>query len=159
MEGDSLSDILNKKAEEIGRDNLISVARTIVLQTLDTLWVEHLESMEYLRGSVNLRAYGQRDPLVEYRKEGTHLYKEMELALAARVFEMIEKLTKEGTASATSLAATQAITPVITLNAGPGVDAKEINRNDPCPCGSGKKWKNCGLKNTPEHQQKMLTKK
>jgi preprotein translocase subunit SecA len=42
------------------------------------LWVEHLESMEYLRGSVNLRAYGQRDPLVEYRKEGTRIYKEME---------------------------------------------------------------------------------
>jgi preprotein translocase subunit SecA len=71
------------------------------------LWVEHLESMEYLRGSVNLRAYGQRDPLVEYRKEGTRIYKDMEMALAP-VFELIEKLTKDAAQGATSLAATPA---------------------------------------------------
>ena len=161
-------ELLRKKEEEIGRDNLLVVARAIVLQTLDMLWVEHLESMEYLRGSVNLRAYGQRDPLVEYRKEGTHLYKEMELSLASRVFELIEKLTKEGTANATSLAATpaQTQTPVINLaginygNAAARMQSNgEIGRNDPCPCGSGKKWKRCGALNTPEHQKLMAQKK
>jgi preprotein translocase subunit SecA len=73
--------LLKKKEEELGRDGLIGAARNDRAPDLDMLWVEHLESMEYLRGSVNLRAYGQRDPLVEYRKEGTHLYKEMELLM------------------------------------------------------------------------------
>jgi preprotein translocase subunit SecA len=173
--------MLEKKEEEIGRDNLLTVARTIVLQTLDMLWVEHLESMEYLRGSVNLRAYGQRDPLVEYRKEGTRLYKDMEEAFAARVFELIGNLTPEGTSGANSLAANPTNVPaamprVIPINI-PGMNqqphvhthshnhdghahstGQTINRNDPCPCGSGKKWKNCGLKNTEEHQQLMAAK-
>jgi preprotein translocase subunit SecA len=107
--------IKQKKEEELGRDGLLGAARQIVLQTLDMLWVEHLESMEYLRGSVNLRAYGQRDPLVEYRKEGTRMYKEMEMMLAGQVFELIEKLTKDAAQGAVSLAATPARRPVINL--------------------------------------------
>jgi len=150
--------ILEKKQAEIGREALLTIARTIVLQTLDMLWVEHLESMEYLRGSVNLRAYGQRDPLVEYRKEGTYMYKEMEALLIARVFEQIDRLTKEGTAGVTSSAAVH-IQPVMPLPVMPAQGSAtpaitdEVHRNDPCPCGSGKKWKNCGLKNTEEHQR------
>ncbi len=149
--------LLAKKEEEFGRDALLGSARNIVLQTLDMLWVEHLESMEYLRGSVNLRAYGQRDPLTEYRKEGTRLYKDMEMVLAAQVFELIGKLSKDAAQGALSLAATPAVKPVINL-AQMGAE-QEISRNDPCPCGSGKKWKNCGLLNTPEHQQLMAAKK
>jgi preprotein translocase subunit SecA len=148
--------LLVKKEEEFGREALLGAARNIILQTLDMLWVEHLESMEYLRGSVNLRAYGQRDPLVEYRKEGTRIYKEMEIMLANQVFELIEKLSKDAAQNAVSLAApTQA--PVINL--AQVAQEGEIGRNDPCPCDSGKKYKNCGLKNTPEHQQLMTAKK
>jgi preprotein translocase subunit SecA len=134
--------ILGKKQEELGRDALLTIARTVILQTLDMLWVDHLEAMEYLRGSVNLRAYGQRDPLVEYRKEGTHIYKEMEAMLTERVFDQLGRLTKEAA-------------PVINITMPPQGSAPvgEIHRNDPCPCGSGKKWKNCGLKNTEEHQR------
>lgn len=149
--------LIKKKEEEFGRDALLGAARNIVLQTLDMLWVEHLESMEYLRGSVNLRAYGQRDPLTEYKKEGTHLYKDMEMNLAGQVFELIDKLTKDAAQGSISLAATPAPAPVINL-AALGAQ-QEIGRNDPCPCGSGKKWKNCGLKNTPEHQKLMAAKK
>ncbi|HYF12896.1 MAG TPA: preprotein translocase subunit SecA [Candidatus Paceibacterota bacterium] len=145
--------LLAKKEAELGREGLLAAARTLVLQTLDQLWVEHLESMEYLRGSVNLRAYGQRDPLVEYRKEGTRLYREFEMAAANQVFELVEKLN-EGTAKgAVSLAAAPTPTLVIPRELSQG--EKEIGRNDSCPCGSGKKWKNCGLKNTPEHQKLM----
>jgi preprotein translocase subunit SecA len=162
-ENQEVKDLLTKKEEQLGRDALLMLSRNIVLQTLDMLWVEHLESMEYLRGSVNLRAYGQRDPLVEYRKEGTRTYKEMEIMLAERVFQLIEGLTTEQAQGATSLAVTPAPTPVITLNVNNSSNAqnaalKEIERNDPCPCGSGKKWKNCGLKNTEEHQRLMAAK-
>ncbi|MBC7836219.1 preprotein translocase subunit SecA [Acetobacteraceae bacterium] len=145
--------VIARKEEELGRDLLLTAARRIVLQTLDMLWVEHLESMEYLRGSVNLRAYGQRDPLVEYRKEGTRIYKEMEIMLAERVFELIEGLNKEKIESATAAPAPRIII------APTSSQGEVIGRNDPCPCGSGKKWKNCGLKNTEEHQQLMAQKK
>jgi preprotein translocase subunit SecA len=144
--------VLNEKSEMLGREHFLGHARVIVLQTMDMLWVEHLESMEYLRGSVNLRAYGQRDPLVEYRKEGARLYRELEVALTAQVFELIEKLeAHEAENSPTNP------TPVIQVNASAPVG--DIGRNDPCPCGSGKKWKNCGLKNTQEHQSLMAGQK
>lgn len=151
-------ELLVKKEAELGKETLLGVARNLVLRTLDLLWVEHLESMEYLRGSVNLRAYGQRDPLVEYRKEGTKLYKDMEMTLTGQVFEMVEKLTKEGLAQGNAApGVAPAQRPAINL-AQMGRE-QEIGRNDPCPCGSEKKFKNCGLKKTPEHQQLMSQKK
>ncbi|MCX6819775.1 MAG: preprotein translocase subunit SecA [Candidatus Adlerbacteria bacterium] len=145
--------LLSKKEVEFGREEFLGTARNVVLQTLDMLWVEHLESMEYLRGSVNLRAYGQRDPLTEYRKEGTRMYKELEYMLAARVFEILDGLVKN------AVQPTPLPTPVVTLSALPDGVADEVGRNDMCPCGSGKKYKNCGLKNTEEHQKLTAEKK
>ena len=104
-------ELLNKKKEAIGSDAFLGAARGVLLQTLDTLWVEHLETMEYLRGSVNLRAYGQRDPLVEYRKEGVRMYKEMEDAFRGQVFEMLEKLEKNSDGSLTVGQAQASILP------------------------------------------------
>jgi len=92
---DERKEALRKKEEELGAGEFLSVARKIVLQTGDLFWVDHLESMEYLRGSVNLRAYGQRDPLIEYRKEGLRLFKDMEFAVAAQSLELILK-AREG---------------------------------------------------------------
>jgi preprotein translocase subunit SecA len=150
--------LLDTKITEFGDEPLMAAMRGAVLQALDMLWVEHLESMEYLRGSVNLRAYGQRDPLVEYRKEGTRIYKDMELMLADRVFQILEGMNKQVVNQATTLGVT-APGPSSVIEVSTGVPAGEIGRNDPCPCGSGKKWKNCGLKNTPEHQQLMVQKR
>jgi preprotein translocase subunit SecA len=149
--------VIEKKEGELGREEFLATAKNIVLQTIDMLWVEHLESMEYLRGSVNLRAYGQRDPLTEYRKEGTRAYRDLEMALIGRVFELLEKLTKDAAAQATSLAA--APRPAISIPSGSSQGRGEVGRNDPCPCGSGKKWKKCGMLNTPEHQQLIAQKK
>ncbi len=146
--------LLETKITEFGDEPLMAAMRGTVLQTLDMLWVEHLESMEYLRGSVNLRAYGQRDPLVEYRKEGTRIYKDMELMLADRVFQILEGMNKQVVDQATT-PSTSGPASVIEVSVPTG----EIGRNDPCPCGSGKKWKNCGLKKTPEHQQLMVQKR
>jgi len=66
--------------------------RRLTLQTIDNLWVEHLEVMNYTRSSVNLRAYGQRDPLVEYKKEGVRLFKEMQEALFDRLLDILPRL-------------------------------------------------------------------
>ena len=125
-ESEEAKQLLAKKEEELGTDQFLTAARGVLLQTLDLLWVEHLESMEYLRGSVNLRAYGQRDPLTEYRKEGTRIYKEMEETFRGNVFEMLEKLQSNPNATV-GLAANPA--PVITLDTSEQASA-DVGRNE-----------------------------
>jgi len=152
-ESEEAKALLAQKEEELGTDQFLTQARGVCLQTLDLLWVEHLESMEYLRGSVSLRAYGQRDPLTEYRKEGTRIFKDLEESFRGSVFDLLAKLGPNGQ---NGLAAAPA--PVITMPMPVGESGEEIGRNDQCPCGSGKKWKQCGLKNTDEHRQLMAQK-
>ncbi len=128
--------------------------RHLVLRTIDLFWVDHLEMMEHLRSSVNLRAYGQRDPLVEYKKEGLRLFREMEASIARQIGEFVVNL---------DLASLQAMRrapeegPII-LSAASSDVLPGVGRNDLCPCGSGKKYKKCGLLNTPEHVEKMKSK-
>ena len=86
--------IVSKK-KELG-DAFYPMTRRFLLQTVDFLWVEHLEAMEYLRNSVNLRAYGQRDPLVEYKKEGLKLFQTMEASYMAQVANILPNLTTGG---------------------------------------------------------------
>ena len=120
-------------------------------------WVEHLEVMDHTRSSVNLRAYGQRDPLVEYKKEGLRLFKEMNNAMREQVARLIPHITPtvEGapvasnTAPDTSkLREVHEQAQVIGQGSGTSTDKPistepEVGRNDPCPCGSGKKYKKC----------------
>jgi preprotein translocase subunit SecA len=80
------------KEAEFGPDIFKNLFRRLSLQMIDMLWVEHLEVMNYTRSSVTLRAYGQRDPLVEYRKEGMRLFKEMQYTVFARIAELLPKL-------------------------------------------------------------------
>jgi preprotein translocase subunit SecA len=84
-----LEKIVADKITQFGREHFYMVVRHILLQTIDTFWVEHLEVMDYTRSSVNLRAYGQRDPLVEYKKEGLRLFREMQTAVNTQVISLI----------------------------------------------------------------------
>jgi preprotein translocase subunit SecA len=90
-DADFLSKIEEKK-KTMGSDVFVKHVRALFLQTIDMLWVEHLEAMDYLRGSVNLRAYGQRDPLVEYKKESTLLFKNLIVSINAHVISVIPSL-------------------------------------------------------------------
>jgi len=83
--------ILDKK-ELLGEDEFYTVVRRMLMQTIDFFWLEHLEIMEYMRSSVNLRAYGQRDPLIEYRKEGLHMYRALEANIEERALEQLSQL-------------------------------------------------------------------
>jgi preprotein translocase subunit SecA len=122
-----------KKEKEVGEENMRQIEKIAAIRAIDSLWIEHLENMESLKDSVRLRAYGQRDPLVEYKKEGHLLFKE--------TLENCEKNMIEGIMNATIN-----IKP-ISLDSGSSEiikkGGKEVNRNDPCPCGSGKKYKKC----------------
>jgi preprotein translocase subunit SecA len=121
-----------------------------MLQSIDMFWVEHLEVMDYTRSSVNLRAYGQRDPLVEYKKEGLRLFKEMQAAIENQIINLLPHIGGQiATPEAIELKEVHEQAQVIGDGDGGNktesvVSKKpEVGRNDPCPCGSGKKYKKC----------------
>lgn len=130
-----------------------SMEKALLLRAIDTLWVEHLESIKHLRQGIGLRGYGQRDPLVEYKKETFFLFNDLlaniqkevvysffkvniGLQLAPSVMST-DKMTLEG-AKKTMSAQGEHIEKKLRNEAG-----EKVGRNDPCPCGSGKKYKKC----------------
>jgi preprotein translocase subunit SecA len=147
-----------------------ALAKNQLLGILDMLWMTNLEDLEALQESVGLRAYAQRDPLVEYRHEASILFKSFWGNFNGWIFNNMFKLAAQaqqgGGAATAGVSANSnvgsasgaskfglnipAAAPVSEMGSGP-----KIGRNDPCPCGSKKKWKHCGLLNTEEHQKNM----
>ena len=136
---DILSDIVAKKKEELG-DSFYVVVRRLLLQSIDFLWVEHLESMEYLRSSVNLRAYGQRDPLVEYKKEGLRLFQSLEVSYATQVAQILPNLAARVEAPREQRAVFNAARS-ITAGASTSSPKKEYGRNVHVVITNGKEQK------------------
>ena len=91
--------VFREKRAKLGDDVFFETVRRIALYTTDTLWMEHLEAMDYLRSSVNLRAYGQREPIVEYKKDGLMMFKEMEETFKEQVFSLIGTINTESAAN------------------------------------------------------------
>ncbi len=139
--------IINEKRSKLGDEPFLETVRRIALYATDALWMEHLEAMDYLRSSVNLRAYGQREPIVEYKKEGLMMFKEMEQAFKDQVFSLISNITEPAKAEEVREVKQTLVTNFSESNSGGGVQSvegkQEVGRNDPCPCGSGKKYKKC----------------
>jgi len=115
--------------------------KAVCLKVLDTLWVEHLENMNHLRDSVRLRAYGQQDPLIEYKSEGHKMFRQLlqtiDLTIANAVFKA-SLVSKKAEAPAANSA-----TPAPDYATRPRNIKRKVGRNDPCPCGSNKKYKKC----------------
>ena len=142
-----LNDVINEKKKAIGETSFFETVRRIALYVTDNLWVEHLETMEYTRSSVNLRAYGQREPLIEYKKEGLRLFREMEILFKDQVASLIRTMNGGVESSSVQIEDER---PTLILsssedNSSSTVRRSEakIGRNDPCSCGSGKKFKQC----------------
>ncbi len=152
------------KQTEIGEEQFLSVTRYVMLQSIDTLWMEHLDTMDHLRDSVRFRGYGQRDPLVEYKKEGFSLFQRLLENINKQVVYSILKVSvhthDDGQVHATQAQNLQTNKDGETQSAAVPTDPRmqDVGRNDPCPCGSGKKYKKCGLLNTSEHQKLMASK-
>jgi preprotein translocase subunit SecA len=91
---ETLDPIVKSKIKLVGEDAFWEQVRRVVLYTTDTLWVEHIDTMEHMRQSVGLRAYGQREPLVEYKKEATRLFRDMEQRLRDQVITMVSAISK-----------------------------------------------------------------
>lgn len=158
---ESETDPIVAKRSELGDDVFLQVFRRLLLQSIDMFWVDHLELMDHLRGSVNLRAYGQRDPLVEYKKESLRLFREMNAAVLDNVIRIIphvvsDAFRQEEERMKKVVEQAEIITQDNKGNSVPqGVAVEKVGRNDVCPCGSGKKWKKCGEQNTEEHIRLM----
>ncbi|MBX4200282.1 preprotein translocase subunit SecA [Candidatus Parcubacteria bacterium] len=142
-----LKDKALEKLKALDKSESIESLRRIMLQTIDTFWVDHLENMEYLRSSVNLRAYGQRDPLVEYKKEGLMMFRNLERSIATQMAEFVIALSPgvslqvEATAIESDARGVAEVRSEVKRAVTP--EGKSIGRNDPCWCGSGKKFKKC----------------
>ena len=133
------------------------IERSVMLRSMDILWMDHLDQMEHLRDSVRLRAYGQREPLVEYKNEGSKLFRELQRAIRSEIVHTIFKISG-APAQDQSMARIEFKKPAETMFTGPAslhthtpeapkkpTSAKQPDRNDPCPCGSGKKYKKCHM--------------
>jgi preprotein translocase subunit SecA len=128
-----------KKETEIGEEKMREVEKILSLKILDSLWMNHLEEMDHLKSSVRLRAYGQRDPLVEYKKESHGMFRrlidEFESSLANALFKVQVSVKTNPEERKILENKEQSFKKAQPL--------KKPGRNDPCPCGSGKKYKKC----------------
>jgi preprotein translocase subunit SecA len=145
---DEIKQAYKNKEEEIGSEMLRYLEKVILLQVVDSQWKDHLLSMDHLKEGIGLRGYGQKDPLVEYKKEAFELFADMSDRIAS---EATSRLFKIQVAKGDMVEKRLALRPV-RVHYGRGetvekpqtvVKGKKIGRNDPCICGSGKKYKKC----------------
>jgi preprotein translocase subunit SecA len=128
------------KNEQKDSLNFWNLGRAAALSFIDQTWKNHLSEMDYLRSGIGLRAMGQRDPLVEYQKEGYDLFEELIFSVKSSVIRLL--LNFDGM-NQTQAESKNVGTPSPGLDSKNSKDFGKIGRNDPCPCGSGKKYKKC----------------
>jgi len=126
-----------QREKELGADNMRVVERLVMLRTIDSLWVEHLTAMEHMRQGIGLMAVGQRDPLVAYKTEGHNMFQNLLAAIQHDVAHTIFHV------SLVKKESPQRPPTPAPVGGRQRVGGKKIGRNDPCPCGSGKKYKHC----------------
>ena len=152
-------EIYEQKEQDIGSDEMRELERVVMLKVVDEKWMNHIDSMDELKNGIGLRAYGQKDPVVQYRLEGFDMFDEMVNDIKYDVTKILMHIRQQGetkrqeTVKITG-AALEAIHSVDGgAKIGTDVDrtirneGPKIGRNDSCPCGSGKKYKNCCGKN------------
>ena len=133
-----------KEAEFPEAEQLREVERVVLLKVIDARWMDHIDDMEQLRQGIGLQAYGQRDPLVEYKMTGYDMFGAMTNAIAETTIRTLfhirveQKVEREEVAKVTGTNKDESA-----VRAPKKREEKKIYPNDPCPCGSGKKYKQC----------------
>ena len=156
---DRIHEIYDAKEKEFGEENLRELERVVMLKIVDQKWMDHIDNMDELKKGIGLRGYGQKDPVVQYRLEGTEMFDDMIEDIKTDVVKILLNIRKkEGPIQRTETAkVTGAGLEDTAINLVDGkLSEKEggmnktivnnepkVGRNDPCPCGSGKKYKNC----------------
>ena len=146
-------DAYDRKEKELGPELMRFLEKNFMLQVIDHHWKDHLLGMDHLRDGIGLRGYGQKDPLIEYKREGYDLFAGMMERIKSDTIErlFLVQAVREGERSAPPPPVLSRPQPKLTLNRGeepvsaPTVHRTDdkVGRNDPCPCGSGKKYKKC----------------
>jgi len=136
---------LNKKGDEFGPEIWPRVLRAVILRSIDQLWVEHLTEVDDLRRGIGLRGYAQEDPLNAFKREAFKLYDEFQGLIRVSIGRSILRVSVvQQEAPRPKIVATSAAgTTSVPAPKAPVVAAATVGRNDPCPCGSGKKYKKC----------------
>ena len=150
-------ELYKQKEIEIGSENLRELERVVMLKVVDQKWMDHIDSMEELKTGIGLRAYGQKDPIVQYRLEGFDMFDQMIYDIKYDVVKILLHIVGEQRVErkeVTKISGEKLQGAINTLNRNKVVPTKttvttvknegpEIGRNEPCPCGSGKKYKQC----------------
>jgi preprotein translocase subunit SecA len=140
-----------EKEKLFGKEVFLEVQRSILLRNVDTAWMEHIDAMDDLKGMINLQSYAHRDPVTEYRIAGGDMFDNMIeeirdktvrmiLTVSPRPQNPIKRVQVANPLTAGFEGGTQKTVKKVSIKKDP---AQKVGRNDPCPCGSGKKYKNC----------------
>ncbi|MFI3325421.1 MAG: preprotein translocase subunit SecA [Clostridia bacterium] len=150
---DKAMQVYKAKEEEIKPELMREVERTLLLRNVDTLWMDHIDAMEELKNGIRLRAYAQKDPVIEYKSEGFDMFDQMIAIIRENTAKMVltvrlrtkeapkrEEIAKETSASSSDSSEPKKKKPIVNAS-------NKVGRNEPCPCGSGLKYKKCCGKN------------
>ena len=148
-------EIYSKKEEEITSEQMRELERVVMLKVVDEKWMNHIDSMDELKNGIGLRAYGQKDPVVQYRLEGFDMFDEMINDIKFDVTKILMHIRQQGEVKRqeTVKITGEALEAIHSVDGGSKIgtdvdrtvrnEGPKVGRNDPCPCGSGKKYKNC----------------
>lgn len=172
-------DLYGKREKDLGKDIARQIERFVTLSVIDALWVDHLDAVENLRQGIGLRGYGQKDPLVEYKNEAFRMFEQLIAGIDDEIVHRIYRIQVQqvpqehkhmteqaaGDSSISEELRTREVSTDNGLQSTAGnknssvvsgqssvSKKRKLGRNDPCPCGSGLKYKKCGLINAPEHR-------
>ncbi len=148
-------EIYSKKEEEITSEQMRELERVVMLKVVDEKWMNHIDSMDELKNGIGLRAYGQKDPVVQYRLEGFDMFDEMINDIKFDVTKILMHIRQQGEVKRqeTVKITGEALEAIHSVDGGSKIgtdvdrtvrnEGTKVGRNDPCPCGSGKKYKQC----------------
>ncbi len=148
-------EIYESKEQEIGANEMRELERVVMLKVVDEKWMNHIDSMDELKNGIGLRAYGQKDPVVQYRLEGFDMFDEMINDIKYDVTKILMHIRQQGETKRqeTVKITGAALEAIHSVDGGSKIgtdvdrtirnEGPKIGRNDPCPCGSNKKYKNC----------------
>jgi preprotein translocase subunit SecA len=132
-----------KEAEFPEKEQIREIERVVLLKATDSRWMNHIDDMDQLRQGIGLQAFGQRDPVVEYRMQGYDMFNEMTESIREETVRMLMHVRIEEKVEREQVAKVTGTNRDDSANAPVVRKSEKVGRNDPCPCGSGKKYKHC----------------
>ncbi|SHF39132.1 preprotein translocase subunit SecA [Caloramator proteoclasticus] len=141
------TNMYENKEKDFEDDKIREIERIVLLRTVDVKWMDHIDAMDHLKQGIGLRAYRQRDPIYEYQIEGMNMFDEMIYSIKEDTLRFLCRLKPEKEVKRERVAKETSTNYDESVKKTPIKKQKEVGRNEPCPCGSGKKYKHCCGKN------------